>query len=333
MTVPWWVWLATVAGIVALIALDAVQTRRPRHVDLRRAAGWTALYVAVAAAFGAGLYLLGPAGAGGSFFAGYLVEKSLSVDNLLVFAIILDRFAVPAIHRHRVLLIGVIGALVLRAALIVAGAALVERFAVTFVVFGAILLYSGIQLLRSHRGQPDVTEGRAVRLLRRVVPVTGDHHGGDLVVKVDGRRSATPLLVAGTAILSADIVFAMDSIPAIFGVTDSTYLVFTANALALLGLRPLYFVVVGLLDRLAHLTYGLSVVLAVIGVKLILHFAHSVHQSVPEISTPLSLVLVAAVLGVTTLTSLRASRTPPGTATAAKPATRIDSRLEPDPAR
>ena len=307
MSPPTWAWFATIAAIGLLIAVDIRHARRPHEVHFREALTWSAVYVAAAVAFGVVL-----AGAAGSqpalaYFAGYLVEKSLSVDNLFVFAVILTRFAVPARHQQRVLLIGVVGALVLRAAFIAAGAAIVHRFTVTFVVFGAFLLYTAIQLLRAHGQEPDVGDNRAVRLLRKVMPVTSGYQRDTLFTRVNGRRAATPLLVVVVAILSVDIVFALDSIPAIFGITDSAYLVFAANAFALLGLRALYFLLVGLLDRLVHLHYGLAAILGFIGVKLALHYAHNVNDSIPEISTGLSLAVVAIVLAITTGTSLRAT--------------------------
>jgi tellurite resistance protein TerC len=221
---------------------------------------------------------------------------------------VLTRFAVPARHQQRVLLIGVTGALVLRAGFIAVGAAMIERFTFTFVLFGGFLLWTAVHLIRAHGQQPDVVNSRGVRLLRRVMPVTDDYRHDTLFVRVRGRRTATPLLVVVVAILSVDIVFALDSIPAIFGITDSAYLVFTANAFALLGLRALYFLLVALLDRLVHLHYGLAVILGFIGVKLVLHYAHTVRPSVPEVPTPLALLTVLGVLAVTTVTSLRATR-------------------------
>jgi tellurite resistance protein TerC len=306
--VPLWGWLATLIGIGALVTVDVWQARRPHEVHLREALTWSLVYVGAAVLFGAGLAVFAGSQPATSYFAGYLVEKSLSVDNLFVFAVILAQFAVPARHQQRVLLIGVIGALVLRAAFIAAGAAVVQRFAVTFVVFGAFLLYTAVHLVRSHGQTPDVANNRAVRALRKVMPVTTGYDVDGLFTRVKGRRAATPLLVVVVAILSVDILFALDSIPAIFGITDSAYLVFTANAFALLGLRALYFLLVGLLDRLVHLHYGLAVVLGFIGVKLVLHYAHTVNSSVPEISTGLSLIVVLAVLALTTATSLRSSK-------------------------
>lgn len=308
MSMPWWGWLATLGGIGMLVGVDWWHARRPHEVGFRESLIWSLVYIGAAVVFGVAMYLFGPTGAGTSFPAGYLVEKSLSVDNLFVFAVVLDQFAVPARNRQRALLIGVQGALVMRAAFIAAGAAVIERFTVVFVVFGALLIYSAIHLVRSHGQAPDVVDNRAVRLLRRVMPVSSDYHDEGLVVNVDGRRTATPLLVVVVAILSIDVLFAMDSIPAIFGITQSGYLVFTANAFALLGLRALYFLIVGLLGRLVYLHYGLAVILAFIGAKLVLHYVHSLNHSVPEISTGLSLAVVGAVLAVTTVASLMASR-------------------------
>jgi tellurite resistance protein TerC len=308
LTVPVWGWLATLAGIGALVSVDVWQARRPHEVHFREALTWSLIYIGAAVLFGGALAVFVGGGPATAYFAGYLVEKSLSVDNLFVFAVILAQFAVPARHQQRVLLIGVLGALVLRAAFIAAGAAVVQQFAVTFVVFGAFLLYTAFHLVRAHGQTPDVANNRAVRLLRKVMPVTTGYEQDGLLTRVGGRRAATPLLVVVVAILSVDILFALDSIPAIFGITDSAYLVFTANAFALLGLRALYFLLVGLLDRLVHLHYGLAVVLAFIGIKLVLHYAHTVNSNIPEISTSLSLLVVLAVLTITTVTSLRASR-------------------------
>lgn len=308
MTPPLWAWFATIAAIGLLVAVDIRHARSPHEVRFREALTWSAIYIAAAVVFGMVLAASAGSEPALAYFAGYLVEKSLSVDNLFVFAVILTRFAVPARHQQRVLLIGVIGALVLRAAFIAAGAAVVHRFTVTFVLFGAFLLYTAVHLLRAHGQEPNVDDNRAVRLLRRLTPVTSGYQEDTLFTRVDGRRAATPLLVVVVAILSVDIVFALDSIPAIFGITDSAYLVFAANAFALLGLRALYFLLVGLLDRLVHLHYGLAAILGFIGVKLVLHYAHSVNASIPEISTGLSLAVVAVVLAITTATSLRATR-------------------------
>ena len=308
MTVSLAGWFATILGLGALVALDVWHARQPREVRFREALTWSFFYIGAALVFGVVIGATAGSEAAVQFFAGYLVEKSLSVDNLFVFAVVLSQFAVPPRHQQRVLLIGVIGALVMRAAFIAVGAAAVQRFTVTFVVFGAFLIYTAVGLVRRHGQQPNVGDSRVVRLARRVMPVVEDAPDGVFLTRFGGRRAATPLLIAVVAILSVDIVFALDSIPAIFGITSSAYLVFTANAFALLGLRALYFLVVGLLDRLVHLHYGLAAVLAFIGVKLVLHYGHTVWSSVREISTGASLAVVLLILATTTVTSLLAGR-------------------------
>ena len=304
-----WVWVVTVAAILVLVAVDVWHARSPHVVSFREATQWSVAYIAAAVVFGVVLLLTAGTDVGIQYFSGWLIEKSLSVDNLFVFAVILSSFGVPARHQQRVLLFGVLGALVLRVVFIAVGAAAIERFAVTFVVFGLFLIYTAVQLVRSHGETPDVSQNKALKLFRRVVPVAEDYDDdGRMLTRVRGKRAATPLLAVVVVILSVDIVFALDSIPAIFGVTSSPYLVVTANAFALLGLRALYFLLVGLLDRLVYLSYGLAVILAFIGVKLILHYLHTdVSTSIPEISTGLSLVVVIGVLAVTTVLSLRAS--------------------------
>lgn len=310
MTVHLWMWLATVAGIVALVSVDLWQSRRPHEIGFREAAVWSAVYVAAAVVFGVGVLLAGGTQLGIQFFSGYLVEKSLSIDNLFVFAVVLAQFGVSARHQARVLMIGVLGALVLRGAFIAVGATVVQRYAITFLFFGAFLIFTGVRLFRSHGEQPDVRNSRPIRLLRRVMPITDDSSSGRLWVRAGGRLKATPVLLATVAILAVDIVFALDSIPAIFGITDNAYLVFTANAFALLGLRALYFLLIGLLDRLVYLHYGLAILLGFIGVKLVLHYLHGVWSAVPAIPLPLSMAVIVATLAVTTVASLRRSRRP-----------------------
>jgi tellurite resistance protein TerC len=301
-------WLASVAGIVTLISVDLWQSRRPHEIGFREAAVWSTLYIAAAVLFGAGVLLTAGTQAGIQFFSGYLVEKSLSIDNLFVFAVVLAQFGVAARHQGRVLMIGVVGALVLRGVFIAVGAAAVERYAVTFLFFGAFLMFTGIRLFRSHGEPPDIADSRPIRLLRKVVPMTGDSSSGRLLVRAGGRLKATPILLATAAILATDIVFALDSIPAIFGITDNAYLVFTTNAFALLGLRALYFLLIGLLDRLVYLHYGLAILLGFIGVKLVLHYLHGVWAAVPAIPLPLSMAVIVGILAITTVASLRRSR-------------------------
>ena len=316
MTAPLWVWGATVAGIVVLVGIDIWHARSPHEVTFREATFWSVLYIVVALLFGVGLWIFWDAQHATEYIAGWLVEKSLSVDNLFIFAVILGQFAVPKRHQQKVLLWGVVGALVLRAVFIAVGAAVISAFAAVFVLFGLFLLYTAWTLVRSHGQEPkDMQDNRAVRLVRRVVTVheVHDEEGADddgrLTRRVDGRLGVTPLFITVAVILSVDLVFALDSIPAIFGITQSAYVVFTANAFALLGLRALYFLLVGLLDRLVHLSYGLAFILAFIGAKLILLYFHEEFpETVPEVPTWLSLAVIVVTLAVVTVTSLRATR-------------------------
>jgi tellurite resistance protein TerC len=306
-------WLVTIGVIIALLALDLVFAAvRPHRVGFREAVGWSVFYIAVAIAFGVWFWLSHGGEAGTEFFAGYIVEKSLSVDNLFVFVIIMATFAVPEEHQHKVLTFGIVLALVMRAIFIAAGATLLSLFSFVFLLFGLLLIYTAVQLFRHADEDPDVENNVIVRTARRVLPVTETYDGGRIVTKVDGRRMVTPLLVVLIAIGGIDLLFALDSIPAVFGVTDNAYIVFTANAFALLGLRALFFLVQGLLKRLVYLSTGLAVILAFIGVKLILHWLHvDISASVPEISTPVSLAVIIGVLVVTTVASLVKTRNDP----------------------
>lgn len=249
---------------------------------------------------------------GAAYFAGYLVEKSLSIDNLFVFVIIMTTFAVPEIYQQKVLIFGIAMALVMRAIFIALGAALLELFSFMFLVFGLVLVLTAVQLYRHRDADPDVGDNGLVRLARRVLPVSDDYDGGRMFTHNAGRRVATPLFIVLLAIGSSDLLFALDSIPAIFGVTDEAYIVVTANAFALLGLRPLFFLVKGLLDRLVYLSTGLALILAFIGAKLVLHWGHGLDNRVPVISTNLSLVVIVVVLTATTVASLLKARSDPG---------------------
>ena len=306
-------WLLTIGVIVALLALDlGIATAKPHHVGFGEAVGWSVFYIAVAIAFGVVLSIQAGGDYGAEYFAGYIVEKSLSVDNLFVFVIIMTTFAVPDHHQHKVLTFGIIIALILRAIFIALGAALLELFSFMFLLFGLLLLYTAVQLFRHRDEDPDVEDNGLVRMTRRIVPVTSEYVGGRLFPRIDGRRVATPLFVVLIAIGSTDLLFALDSIPAVFGVTEEAYIVFTANAFALLGLRALYFLVQGLLDRLVYLSTGLALILAFIGVKLILHWAHvDIDERVPEITTAVSLTVIVAILAITTVASLAKSRRDP----------------------
>lgn len=305
-------WAVTVGAVLALLALDFLLTRRPHAVSVREAAGWSAFYIALPLAFGVWIWHRFGATTGTEYLTGYLVEKSLSVDNLFVFMLLLAAFAVPERLQQRVLLYGIAGALVLRAVFIALGAALLASLSWAFLLFGAILLATGVKLFRDQvrgdTGHVEVDSLRSVRLLRRLVPVTGGYHGTRLTVREGGQRALTPLAVVVVAVLAADVVFAVDSVPAVYGITGDPYLVFATNAFALLGLRALYFVLAGALHRLVHLGYGLAAILGFIGVKLVLHWAHGVWAAVPEIPTPASLVVILLILGTVTLTSLYAAR-------------------------
>jgi tellurite resistance protein TerC len=297
-------WVVTIVGILVLVSLDFILvSRKPHDVGFREAALWSIFYVAVAVAFGATIWWWQGGTYGTEYFAAYLVEKSLSVDNLFVFVIILTQFAVPSVYHQRVLLVGVVLALVLRAVFIAIGAAALAAFAFTFVIFGAILIWTGVQLFRHRNADPEPTDNFVVRTVRRWYPVTPDYHGTKLFVRLDGRRMMTPLMLVMVAIASTDLLFALDSIPATFGVTQEPYLVFTANAFALLGLRALYFLLRGLLSKLIYLSTGLAIILVFIGVKLILTFAHEVNSAIPHIPTNVSLAVIVGILTVAALAS------------------------------
>ncbi|WP_280268298.1 TerC/Alx family metal homeostasis membrane protein [Nocardia wallacei] len=307
-----WLWVATIAGVLVLLALDFVVTRKPHEVSMREAIGWTIFYLALPVLFG--LFVWGAYGGtpATEFFTGYLLEKSLSVDNLFVFMLLLAAFAVPAALAQRVLLFGIVGALVLRGIFIALGAAALASLDWAFLLFGAILLVTAAKLLRDAVGgqdqEVDISHMRSVRLMRKLMPVTDDYRGTKMTVREAGKRALTPLALVVTAVMATDVVFAVDSVPAVYGVTGDPYLVFATNAFALLGLRALYFVLQAALSRLVHLSYGLAVILAFIGIKLVLHWAHEVWDGVPEIPTVVSLGVIVVVLAVVTLTSLRATR-------------------------
>ena len=269
-------------------------------------------YIAVAIAFGVWMWMAHGSEFGTEYFAGYIVEKSLSVDNLFVFVIIMTTFAVPEEHQHKVLTFGIVLALIMRAIFIALGATLLSLFSFMFLIFGLLLIYTAVQLFRHRDEDPDVEDNGVVKAARKLLPVTDEYVGGKLVTRVDGRRMVTPLFIVLIAIGSIDLLFALDSIPAVFGVTQEAYIVFAANAFALLGLRALFFLVKGLLDRLVYLSTGLSLILAFIGVKLILHWPHvDISEAVPEISTPVSLGVIVVVLTVVTVASLVKTRNDP----------------------
>jgi tellurite resistance protein TerC len=317
--VPFWVWLTTVVAITGVIVADLIWAdRRPHTVGIREAALWVLAYVGLAGVFFLIVTLAWGPRPGGEFLAGYITEYSLSVDNLFVFVILLARFAVPVIDQHKILLIGIALSLVLRGIFIALGTAAVHTFEWIFYVFGALLIYTAVKLGTQKEGeQPDFHDGRIVRAIYRVVPTSEAYDGPRLTTTVDGRRVLTPMVIVVMAIAAANVVFALDSIPAIFGLTKVGYLVFTANAFALMGLRQLYFLLGGLLDRLHYLSYGLAVVLGFIGVKLILEaledegFTDIGPVHLPHIGIVWSLLIIATTLLVTAPASLARSASAP----------------------
>ncbi len=321
MDVPFWAWTLTVTAIVGMLLFDFLgHVRTPHAPSLRESAIWSAVYVGIAVAFGGLILWFYGADYGGQYFAGYITEKSLSVDNLFVFVLIMAAFGVPRELQQKVLLFGITFALVLRTVFILVGAAAIENFSWVFYLFGAILIYTAWAQARSggHSGEEDYQENAVLRFTRRVLPTTGEYHSDRMTVTLGGKRFVTPLAVALIAIGTADVLFAVDSIPAIFGLTQETFLVFTANAFSLLGLRQLFFLIDGLLDRLVYLAYGLAVILGFIGAKLVIHALHTnelpfvnggEHVTfIPEIPTWLSLVVILGTLLVTTVASLAKSR-------------------------
>ena len=305
-------WVTTIGVIVALLVLDlATSGRKPHEVTFREASLWSVFYTVVGVAFGAWVWSASGAEFGKEYFAAYVVERSLSVDNLFVFAIILAQFAVPAFYHQRVLLVGVVLALAFRTVFIVAGAAALHAFTASFVVFGGILVWTGIGLLRHWDQDPDPSDNIAVRVVRRMIPVTSEYHGGALFVREGGRRVATPIMLVMVAIGATDVLFALDSIPATFGVTREPFLVFAANAFALLGLRALFFLLQGLLKKLVYLSIALALILIFIGVKLVFVFTHEQFEWGPKISTNLSLGVIGAILAVATVASIIKTRRDP----------------------
>jgi tellurite resistance protein TerC len=306
MNVPGWLWVVTVAGLVAVIVLDLIIVdRRPHSFGPREATRWVLFYIALACAFAVFIYLSFGTEPAAQFVAGYLTEYALSVDNLFVFLVIMSSFAVPAAYQHRVLLIGIVIALVLRAILIVLGAELLSRFTWAFFGFGALLLFTAWKLWFGQDSEPDPQGNALIRFMSRRVPTVPTYHGTKLSVRVGGRRALTPMAMVMLAIGTTDLLFALDSIPAVLGITQEAYLVFSANAFALMGLRQLYFLLSGLIQRLRYLSRGLAIILAFIGVKMVLEALHSTWDlPVPTIPIWLSLLVIVTVLAGAALASL-----------------------------
>jgi tellurite resistance protein TerC len=315
------VWVATLTALITVLVADLlIIGRRPHEPSVRESSLWVAFYVGLALLFGGGLWLTAGASVAGQFYTGWLTEYSLSVDNLFVFVIIMARFAVPRQYQQKVLLIGIVLALVMRGGFIAAGAALISQFTWVFYIFGAFLIYTAINLARhGESSEEEFTENILIRWSRRALPISRSYESARLTAREDGRRMFTPMLIVMIAIGTTDLIFALDSIPAIFGITQEPYLVFTANVFALMGLRQLYFLLGGLLDRLIYLSHGLAVVLAFIGVKLILEALAENNLGfinggehvgwAPHIPIWLSLLIILGTLAAATAASLiRSSR-------------------------
>ena len=304
--VPLWAWAAFAAVVLVMLLIDLLAHRGAHVIGFKEAAWWSALWVGLSLVFAVVVGVTLGATAGVEFTTAWLLEKSLSVDNLFVFALIFGYFKVPREYQHRVLFFGVIGALVFRGIFLAAGVAIVTKFTAVLFVFAAVLLYSAWKLLKDEDDSYDPGSSVAVRLLRKVVPVRDEYAGTKFFVKEAGKRVATPLLAVVVAIEAADLVFAVDSVPAVLAVSDDPFIVYSSNAFAILGLRALYFLLAGLLERFHYLSKGLAVILAFIGVKLVLQAAHkTISTSIPEIPSLVSLGVIVAVLTASVVLSLR----------------------------
>ncbi|CAD6009148.1 TerC family protein [Agreia sp. COWG] len=312
------IWIITIAVTIAFFVYEFfAHVRKPHEPTIAESARWSVFYISLALLFGVGIGMVSGWNFGGEYFAGYLTEKALSIDNLFVFLIVMTGFAVPKAYQQKVLMIGIIIALIMRGAFIAVGATLIDNFSWIFYIFGALLLVLAYrQAFSNHESDP--ANGKIVKLARRILPITDDYHSDKISVKIDGKRWFTPMLLTIVAIGFIDLVFAVDSIPAIYGLTNEAYIVFTANAFALMGLRQLFFLIGGLLERLVYLAQGLAVILAFIGVKLVFHALHVNELPfinggepllwVPEIPIWFSLVFIGLTITVATVLSLRKTR-------------------------
>ena len=306
------VWVVTLIATLGVVAVDfIIVARRPHEPTMREATLWVSIYIGLAVLFGLGLTYASGGDDGGQFFAGWLTEYSLSVDNLFVFLLIIAKFGVPREYQQRVILIGIALSLVLRGVCIALGAEAIQRFDWVFFIFGAFLVFTAWKLALADDEAEEFREGPVLRAMGRVLPTTDDYQGPKVIARMDGKYVVTPMLFVMTAIAIGNTVFALDSIPAVFGLTQEPYIVFTATVFALMGLRQLYFLIGGLLDRLIYLSYGLAIVLGFIGIKLILEALHHYGVHVPEASTSLSLTVIAGTLACTAVASLlKSERTP-----------------------
>jgi tellurite resistance protein TerC len=300
-TVAWWAWVAVIAFILAMLAVDLLFFHREAHeVSLKEAGMWSGIWIGISLVFGTIIWMTLGGVAAGEYMSGYLIEKSLSVDNLFVFALVLNYFAVPLSHQHRLLYWGVLGALVARAIFIFAGVALLDAFHWTIYLFGGLLVITGIRMATHNETEVHPDRNPILNLLRRAVPITDEYHGQHFFIRREGKRWATPLLAVLVVIETSDIIFAIDSIPAIFAITRNTFLVFTSNAFAILGLRALYFLLAGFLGRLKYLNVGLAAVLVFVGVKMLL-------TDVYHVPIWASLLAIASLIGVSVVISLKRS--------------------------
>ena len=304
MDVPLWTWSAVLAIIIVMLTVDLLAHRREHVIPLREAAAWSAVWVSLGVAFGGVVWWAYGAEAGGEYFAGFIIEKSLSVDNIFIFAMIFSYFAVPRRYQHRALFFGVLGALVLRGVFIAGGAALLGRFQWILYVFGVFLILTGVKMYRQRTGHIDPSDNPVLRAARRLIPSTPDYHGKKFWVRQGGRWVATPLLFVLILIEMMDIVFAIDSIPAVFAITTEPFLVFTSNAFAILGLRSLYFLLADLMHRFVYLKTGLAAILVFVGFKMLL-------LDVVKVPVVLSLAVIVTCVAVAVVASLRATRTTP----------------------
>ncbi|MFH9173941.1 TerC/Alx family metal homeostasis membrane protein [Streptomyces albogriseolus] len=303
--VPFWLWIVFVVVVVASLAVDLFAHRTAHVIGFREATLWSAGWISLAVLFGVVVFLVVGTDAGVEYTTAWLLEKSLSVDNLFVFALIFSYFQVPRAYQHRVLFLGVLGALVFRGLFLAAGVAVVNRFTAVLFVFAAILFWSSYKILKGEDDSFDPGKSVAVRLLRKVIPVRDEYAGPHFFVKEAGKRVATPLLAVVAAIEAADLVFAVDSVPAVLAVSSDVFIVYTSNAFAILGLRALYFMLAGLLDRFHYLSVGLALILGFIGVKLVLQAAHkTVSTAIPEIPSLVSLAVIVVVLAVSIAVSV-----------------------------
>ncbi|KRF04097.1 tellurium resistance protein TerC [Nocardioides sp. Soil777] len=301
MDVPFWAWAAVLAVIVVMLAIDLFAHRTAHVVGVKEAAIWSAVWVSLGLAFGGIVWWAYGAQAGGEYYAGYLIEKSLAVDNVFVFALIFTYFAVPREYQHRVLFYGVLGALVFRAIFIAGGAVLIENFAWILYLFGAFLVYTGWKMFRHRDDQMDLSRNKLLALAKRKIPSTEEYHGQKFWVKQAGKWVATPLFFVLVMVETTDIIFAVDSIPAIFAVTQDPFLVFTSNAFAILGLRAMYFLLADLIDRFIYLKAGLAAILVFVGIKMLL-------LDIYKVPIWLSLSVIASCITVAVIASLRATR-------------------------